>query len=278
MTNRLEVSGLAIATEARLLVEDVHFTVPLGAVHAVLGESGSGKTLTMLAVLGLLPPGVRIVSGSILFYRDGLEPVDLAHASKREWGELRGRGISAVFQNPLLSLNPRQAVGEAVEEFLRVRGGFTRRDARSKSEAWFAKLRITPPENRYASFPRELSGGLLQRVCIALAAALDPMLIVADEPTSALDANLRNHVADLFAGMPSGPSLPSVLFVTHDPGLALRIAPTATLLRLGRQEGTGALSELIRDNEYARFLFHASVRLGDRRSRLPEWEEAASAF
>lgn len=278
MKNRLEISQLSIAAREKTLVHNVSFEVPTGAVHAVLGESGSGKTVTMLAILGLLPRGVRITSGSILFHRPGCETIDLARASAGEWQKLRGRAISAVFQNPLLSLNPRQRVGAAVEEFLQVTGGFSRGDARLKSNEWFEKLRITPPEDRYAAYPAELSGGLLQRVCIILAAALNPFLVVADEPTSALDANLRNHVASLFSEIPSAPSLPSVLFVTHDPGLAVRIAPTATLIRKGRAEGTGKLSDLIRDVPYARFLFDASPRIGDKRERLPEWEEAAAAL
>ncbi|MBI3395049.1 MAG: ABC transporter ATP-binding protein [Spirochaetia bacterium] len=265
---RLIVERLRIRTQSgETLVDDISFETLPGSVHAVIGESGSGKTLTTLAILGLLPATLRAEGRVGFSARDG-SWIDMLQPD-RPLRKIRGTELAAVFQNPFLSLNPVQSVGAAVEEYLRVRGGQGRREARERSMHLFQEYRITPPDERYRYKPRQLSGGLLQRVAILMAAALSPRLIVADEPTSALDATLRRGIMDLLVDLTKSRERPSLLIVTHDPLLVTERADTVTVLRRGRFEGTGTPAAL-QASPYVRALFQAAPRMLDDRPRLPD--------
>jgi ABC-type dipeptide/oligopeptide/nickel transport system ATPase component len=168
------------------LVRDVSLEVPAGGTLAVVGESGSGKSLTALAVMGLLPSELSISSGTITF--DGRELPDL---SARQLRALRGADIAMIFQEPMTSLNPVLTVGRQLTEGMRLKLGLTRAEARARAIDLLAEVGIAEPERRLKEYPHQFSGGMRQRVMIAIAMSCNPKLILADEPTTALDVTIQ---------------------------------------------------------------------------------------
>jgi peptide/nickel transport system ATP-binding protein len=190
-------------------VRDVSFTIAPGEIVGLVGESGSGKTLTCRAILGILPPGCEVASGRISFAGK-----DLAHLSRSEWQRLRGRTIGAVFQDPGSYLNPSITVGEQLAEVLRVKLGMRRRAAKAHAVELLGSLGLRDPELVYKQLPGELSGGMLQRVLIAIAICCDPTLLIADEPTTALDVTIQAEIVELLGQLRD--SGLAILFVSHD--------------------------------------------------------------
>ena len=218
MTALLEVDGLCVEFRTRAGVvralDDVGFAIRAGEIVGLVGESGSGKSVTAQALLGILEPAGRVTGGRAVF--DG---VDLLSASPRAMGRIRGRAISMVFQNPRAALNPVLAVGRQVADVLVHAGGLARAQARARAVALLAEMRIADPERRAAALPMELSGGMCQRVMIAIALAASPRLLIADEPTTGLDVTTQAAIMGLLAREIRTRGM-ALLLITHDLALA----------------------------------------------------------
>src|SRR4051812_32837774 len=206
----LDVRGLRVRAGAREVVHGVDLTVAHSEALGLVGESGSGKTLTCRAILGVLPGACTVTSGTISF--DG---VDLARLDARGWRGLRSTRIGAVFQDPASYLNPSLPVGRQLGEVLRVKGGLSRREAKARVLELFAAVGLRRPDVVRRQVPSQLSGGMQQRVMIAIAIACDPDLVIADEPTSALDVKTQAEIVALLQSLRERFGL-SLLFVSHD--------------------------------------------------------------
>ncbi|QFR97493.1 ATP-binding cassette domain-containing protein [Streptomyces tsukubensis] len=198
-------------------VRGAGFTLARGEAVGLVGESGSGKTLTCRSVLGVLPPGVDVTSGSItLGGADGTEPAtELTGLSRARWNAVRGRRVGAVFQDPASYLNPSVTVGRQLSEQLRVGLGLSRGQARERAVELFAAVGLHRPAELYHQYPHELSGGMLQRVLIAVAVSCEPELLIADEATTALDVVIQAEILELLQKLRAERGL-ALLLVTHD--------------------------------------------------------------
>jgi oligopeptide/dipeptide ABC transporter ATP-binding protein len=231
-TPLLSVRDLAVGYQAGdgdvLLVRDVSFDVAAGEVVCLVGESGSGKTLTGRAVLGLLRHSPRLrVGGSVMF--GGRE---LTVMPERELRGVRGREIGMIFQDPVAALDPVVRVGDQIAEAISRSGRGRRRATRARVTELLAQVGITDPELRARQFPHEISGGMCQRVLIAIALAGDPALLIADEPTTALDVTIQAQVLNLLSRLRGERGL-SVLLITHDMGVAAQMADRILVMYAG---------------------------------------------
>ena len=221
------------------MVHGVSFDVWPGEVVALVGESGSGKTTTAQAALGLLPGNGRIERGAVR-----LDGIDIARWSQKRLDAVRGATISLIPQDPGSSLNPVRTVGSQLAEVLQIHKRGDRRAIRARVLDLLARVGLNPPDLRARQYPHELSGGMKQRVLIAIAVALDPRLIVADEPTSALDVTVQRQVLDLIDELRRENGT-SVLLVTHDLGVAADRADRIVVLRGGRIQEQGAVRDVL---------------------------------
>jgi peptide/nickel transport system ATP-binding protein len=227
----LSVSDLSIEFRTRSgtvrALEKVGFDVGRGETVALVGESGSGKSVTAYALLGLLDPAARVTSGRILF--GGME---LLEAGERALEELRGREVSLISQNPRGALNPIRPVGKQLGDVLLRHGNVTRSQAPQRAVEMLAKVGIPDPARRAAAYPFELSGGMCQRVAIALALACEPALLIADEPTTGLDVTTQAVVMDLLAELAAESRMATIL-ITHDLALAGEYADRIVVMHAG---------------------------------------------
>jgi oligopeptide/dipeptide ABC transporter ATP-binding protein len=228
----LSVEGLTIdltgETPQHGLIENVSFSVEQGKSLALIGESGCGKTLTAMSILGLLPPKLQVTSGKIMF-----EGRDLAQSSKRELQRIRGRSIGMVFQEPMSSLNPTMTIGDQIGEARELHLHERRRTARKRAQELLDHVGIPNSARRVRAYPHELSGGMQQRVMIAAAIACDPRLLIADEPTTALDVTIQAEILDLLRRLREELSL-AVLLVTHDLGVVADFCEDVVVMYAGR--------------------------------------------
>jgi len=227
----LEVSDLCVEFRTRSgtvrALQEVSLCVHRGECLGVVGESGSGKSVTAYAVMRLLDPAARIAAGSIRF-----GGMDLLAASARDMADLRGRELSMIFQNPRAALNPIRPVGRQVEDVLIRHGGVTRSDAPARAAALLSEVGIPDPARRARAYPFELSGGMCQRVGIALALACRPALLIADEPTTGLDVTTQAVIMDLVTGLARERGMATVL-ITHDLGLATEYCDRIMVMHAG---------------------------------------------
>ncbi|MDR2744304.1 MAG: ABC transporter ATP-binding protein, partial [Desulfovibrio sp.] len=198
-------------------VSDITLALPEGSVTCLVGESGCGKTLTARAVMRLLPENSK-VSGRVLFHGE-----DILALREKDLRRFRGVGAAMIFQEPMTSLNPVLTVGEQTAEPLRLHFGLTAREARERAEGLFVEVGIPSPRSRYEDYPHQLSGGMRQRVMIAMALSCRPELLLADEPTTALDASIQGQILRLIISRSRERGM-TVLFITHDLGVAAQIA------------------------------------------------------
>ncbi len=263
----LEIRDLAVAYPTEdgwaTVVHHADLTVRRGQVHGLIGESGSGKSQTAFAVLGLLAAGGRVVSGSVAF--DGRE---LTGLSDRELNGLRGSRIAYVPQEPMSNLDPAFTVGDQVTDPLRVVHGMSKAAAREKAIGLLAKVGIPDPERVFRSYPHQLSGGMAQRVLIAAAVAAEPDLLIADEPTTALDVTVQAEVLDLLRGLREEIGM-SVLLVTHSFGVVADLCDHVSVMRSGAVVETGPTASVFASpqHEYTKGLF-GSVPRGEPRAPL----------
>lgn len=234
----LQVQDLVVEIDGRRVVDGVSFDVPDGARVGLIGESGSGKSLTALAILGLLPDGAT-ASGSVRW--NGRELIGLPD---RELATLRGDEIGIVFQEPRTALNPVRTVGRQIGESIRIHEGASRREASTRAVAEAARVRLPEPEQVVRRYPHQLSGGQRQRVAIAMALACRPRLLIADEPTTALDVTIQAEILDLLNGLVERDGM-SLVFITHDLAVLSQVATHAVVLEDGRVIEHGPLSRLL---------------------------------
>jgi len=216
----LRVEGLTVKNrkDNAILLKDISFSLNQGEILGILGESGSGKSLTSLAILGLLPSGLEVESGSIYYKGE-----NLLSLSPKEWEDIRGKEISIILQDPLTSLNPVLTIGEQIIEVLEAHLGMDKRSAWKRAIELLSEVGIPEPELRMKSYSHQLSGGMRQRAMIAIALACDPTVLIADEPTTALDPTLQLQVLELLKELNQKRGL-SIIFITHDLGVMRYIA------------------------------------------------------
>jgi len=210
-------------------VDDVSFRLDPAQTLAIVGESGCGKSVTALSVMGLIPqPPGRIVEGRILF--DGKDLVDLPESQMRR---IRGNRISMIFQEPMTSLNPVFRVGDQITEVLQLHQKLDRKAALDKTMDLLQQVGIPSPESRVGDYPHQMSGGMRQRVMIAMALACDPRLIIADEPTTALDVTIQAQILELMRNLSESTGA-AILLITHDLGVVAETAERVVVMYAGR--------------------------------------------
>jgi peptide/nickel transport system ATP-binding protein len=219
-------------------VDDVSFGITPGELLGLVGESGCGKSMTALSIMRLIAPPGKIVAGEILF-----EGRDLLKFSNREMRDLRGNDIAMIFQDPMTSLNPVYTVGEQIAEALRLHRRLSRRDARKGAIDAMREVAIPDPETRADDYPHQLSGGLRQRVMIAMALACDPKLLIADEPTTALDVTIQAQILELLNHLRRTREL-AVLLITHDLGVVAEVADRVCVMYTGKIVEESPVDEL----------------------------------
>ena len=239
----LAVEGLSVELRrpsgAVPVLEDLSFAVEAGRTLALVGESGCGKSMAALAVMGLLPEGMRRSAGSIR-----LAGQEIVGASPSVLQSLRGRAMSMIFQEPMTALNPVFTVGEQIAEILRRHQGLSRSAARDAAVALLRGVQVPAPEQRAAAYPHQLSGGMRQRVMIAMALACRPALLIADEPTTALDVTVQAQVFALLRAMGQQTGAATVL-ITHDMGAVADMADTVAVLYAGRCVEQGRTADIL---------------------------------
>jgi len=240
------------------VVKDISFTVDPGQTIGIVGESGSGKSMTSLAIMGLLPRGGR-TTGSVK-----LNGHELTARSDREMRRVRGERIGMVFQDPLSSLNPYYTVGLQIEETYRAHRGGSRRAARKVALDALQRVRIRDAETRIDHYPHQFSGGMRQRIMIAMAICLEPDLLIADEPTTALDVTVQAQILELLTELQDATGM-GMVFITHDLAVVSEIAETVLVMRGGVQIEQGPAEDVFArtTQPYTRALLDAVPRLGD---------------
>jgi ABC-type dipeptide/oligopeptide/nickel transport system ATPase component len=253
----LRVEHLTVTFETAsapvVAVNDVSFSIAQGETLGLVGESGSGKSVTAFAILRLLQPPGRITGGRVLF-----QGRDLLTLAEREMREVRGAGISLIFQEPMTALNPVMTVGAQIAEALTVHGKASRRDARDRAVELLDAVRIPDAAQRVRDYPHQLSGGMRQRVMIAIALACRPPLVIADEPTTALDVTIQAQVLDLMRDLKARLNL-ALLLITHDFGVIAEMADRVAVMYKGQLVEEGPVRQILRQprHEYTRALLAA---------------------
>jgi peptide/nickel transport system ATP-binding protein len=250
------------------VVDKVSFELTAGATLGIVGESGCGKSVTALSIMGLLPkPAGRVVEGRVL-----LNGLDLLLLPKHALQQIRGRRVSMIFQEPMTALNPVQPIGRQLIETLRLHGDVgDRRAARSRGVELLAEVGIPAPDSRLDDYPHQLSGGMRQRVLIAIALACRPDVLIADEPTTALDVTIQAQILALIARLQRERGM-SVIFITHDLGVIAEIADQVVVMYAGRVVETAGVAALFANprHPYTRGLIASMPQLQHvPKSRLP---------
>ncbi|MGJ4913489.1 ABC transporter ATP-binding protein [Bradyrhizobium sp. SZCCHNR3003] len=254
-------------------VQHVDISVAKGETLAIVGESGSGKSVTSYAVMRILDRAGRIAEGSVMF-----SGVDVRAAEESAMRDLRGREISMIFQNPRAALNPIRKVGQQIEDVLRQHAQAAATDRAEKAIAALEQVKIARPRERYHAYPFELSGGMCQRVVIALALACNPQLLIADEPTTGLDVTTQKAVMDLVVELTKSRGMSTIL-ITHDLGLAAAYCDRVVVMEKGRVVETAKAADIFANPQhpYTRKLMRATPRLGVSLRDLLAEEEALAA-
>jgi peptide/nickel transport system ATP-binding protein len=239
----LEVENLTVQFPTRravlTAVDSISFSIAPGEVLGVVGESGAGKSMTGLAVIGLLEPPGRIAAGEVR-----LEGRRIDRLKPHEMRRVRGRKIGVIFQDPLTSLNPLYTIGQQLEETILTHLPLTKAQARERALSLLREVGIPAPEARYGNYPHHFSGGMRQRVVIALALAADPQLLIADEPTTALDVSIQAQIIQLLKRLAAERGA-AVMLITHDMGVIAETAQRVAVMYAGRIVEIGPVREVI---------------------------------
>jgi len=259
----LRTSFFTSQGEVRAL-DGVSFSVAPGRLTGLVGESGSGKTVSVLSIMRLLPENARVVGGSITF-----EGLDLLRLSEAEMRAVRGARIAMIFQEPMTSLNPVFTVGSQIGEAIRLHQRTSRRETRERTVEALRLVGIADPDRRVNDYPHQLSGGMRQRVMIAMALACNPKVLIADEPTTALDVTIQAQILDLIRDLQSRLGL-AVILVTHDLGIVAQYADDVTIIYAARVMERTSATELFRNPlcPYTKALFAALPGIDGGRRRL----------
>ena len=242
----LTVKNLCIAFGSRAphVVDNVSFEVERGEILALVGESGCGKSISCLALTSLLPTPPARVSADAILFREGAEEIDLARVSARRLRKVRGGGIAYIFQEPSVSLNPVFRIGQQVDEVTRLQNPeMSKEEVKARTLAMLDLVGIANKEGVYSMYPHELSGGMRQRIMIAIALACSPTLIIADEPTTALDVTIQAQILDLLQNLKDKLNS-SIMLITHDLGVVAGMADYVVVMYAGRVVEKGTADEI----------------------------------
>ena len=235
----LDLSDVTVSIGALTPLDRIAFSIEAGEIIGVVGESGSGKSLTAMAVMGLLPLiGGRITSGAVRF-----ADVELNRLPERDYRALRGRRIALISQNPMTSLDPIRRVGEQIDQVSMMHLGLGTEQARLRSVDMMRQLRIPEADVVHGNYPHQLSGGMKQRIVIAMALAADPELIVADEPTTALDVTIQAQIIQIMVEMARRKNV-ALMLITHDMGVVAQACDRVVVLYAGRVAETGSVERI----------------------------------
>ena len=257
MKNILELKALSVRCKYNPVLQDINLTLQAGEILGIVGESGSGKSSLLRAIMGILPSGWRISQGELLFGGQ-----DLLRLSEREWRAIRGAQLGMVFQNSATTLCPLRTIGSQIEESMCAHGRNNKQDIYTAATDIFAALNLDDIDRIWRSYPFELSGGMSQRVAIALAAMLEPTVLLADEPTSALDIINQAQILQELQRLQQATDM-GIVFVTHNIKLLVGFADRIVVMQQGRVVESGTTQAIINapQAEYTRTLINAVPRI-----------------
>ena len=243
-------------------VDGVDITIPKGKTVGIVGESGCGKSMTAMSIMGLLPNTTHIEEGKILF-----QDMDLTKLNPKELRKITGDKISIIFQEPMTSLNPVIQVGKQVREAILLHEKVSKEEAKQRVIEIFRQVGIPEPERRYNAYPHQLSGGLRQRVMIGMAMVCNPDLLIADEPTTALDVTVQAQITDLMKHFQKEFNM-SIIYITHDMGVIAEMADTIAVMYLGRVVESGSARAIFKNpiHPYTKGLLKSMPVLGNKSS------------
>ncbi|MFK7879132.1 ABC transporter ATP-binding protein [Roseobacter sp.] len=272
-----QIKGLRVEFQTKdgpvLGVEDVSFDINPGETVCVVGESGSGKSVSSLSLMRLVEfGGGEITGGQLLFDRADADDVDLATIGREKMRSIRGNEIGMIFQEPMTALNPVFTVGRQLTEGLRLHKGISKAEANARALELLREVRIPEPERRLGQYPHELSGGMRQRVVIAMALACKPRLLIADEPTTALDVTIQAEILALMDRLKRETGT-AVMFITHDMAVVAQMADRVVVMFRGNKVEEGSVAEIFENpkHAYTKALLAAVPKLGEMRGKaLPE--------
>ena len=270
----LTVENLTVSFPSRSgtfnAIEDVSLSISSGEILGMVGESGAGKSMTGAAIIGLIEPPGYIAAGAIQ-----LEGQRIDTLRPEEMRRIRGRRIGAIFQDPLTSLNPVLTVGEQLIETIQTHLKLSKDEARARAIDWLRRVGIPAPEARIDTYPHQYSGGMRQRVVIALALCAEPRLVIADEPTTALDVSVQAQIIALLRKLARETGV-AVILVTHDMGVIAETADRVAVMYAGRIVEVGSVAEVLTEprHPYTRGLMASIPRIGARPDVLPQIEGA----
>lgn len=261
----LSVRDLTVTFGSFTAIDQVSFDIHAGQTLAVVGESGSGKSVTALSIMRLVELGTRgkIENGEILFRTPDGDVVDLVKQNEDQMRDIRGNQISMIFQEPLTSLNPVYPVGDQVAEAVILHQGLDKEAANERVLEMFSLVRIPEPEQRMAQYPHEMSGGMRQRVMIAMALSCDPKVLIADEPTTALDVTIQAQILGLMRDLREQTGA-AVLIITHDMGVVAEVADDVVVMNRSKVVETGSVYDVFEKprETYTQALLASVPRLG----------------
>lgn len=261
----LSVKGLTVRFDDFTAVDGLSFDLYEGQTLAIVGESGSGKSVTALSIMRLVTLGTRaiIAEGEINFRKPDGTIIDLVKASESELRKIRGNQISMIFQEPLTSLNPVYTTGNQVIEAIRLHQDLSKSEAEGRALEVFKQVRIPEPKKRLAEYPHQMSGGMRQRVMIAMALSCDPTVLIADEPTTALDVTIQAQILGLMRELQSETGA-AVIMITHDMGVVAEVADDIVVMRNSKLVETGNVYDIFEYPKapYTKALLASIPRLG----------------
>ncbi|TBL77648.1 ABC transporter ATP-binding protein [Paenibacillus thalictri] len=225
-------------------ISGVHLTINKGEVVCIVGESGSGKTVASLSLMQLIPAVGKITSGEITF-----EGRDLLKAKKKEMAQIRGKSISMIFQDPMMALDPVYTCGSQIIEAIRIHQSISRQDAHTKALELLKQVGIAHPQRCMNAYPHELSGGMCQRISIAMALSCSPKLLIADEPTTALDVTVQAQILDLLKTIRNEMNM-SIMLITHDLGVVAEMADRVAVMYAGKVMEEGDVRTIFRNPQH----------------------------
>lgn len=254
-------------------VDGISFSIRKGGTVGLVGESGCGKSVTSLSIMRLIANPGRVSSGEII-----LGGIDLLGIPDHEMQKIRGNKISMIFQEPMTSLNPVFTIGDQIAEVFRIHQGLDRSAAWDRAIEMLDMVKIPAPEKRVREFPHQLSGGMRQRVMIAMALACRPELLIADEPTTALDVTIQAQILELMAGLQSELGT-SILLITHDLGVVAEVCESVVVMYAGRIVEQASVQDIFGNarHPYTQGLLNSIPRLGRKVARLPTIEGSVPA-
>lgn len=264
--NILEVKDLCVqfkTVEGTVnAVDHLNYTLHKGEKLGIVGESGSGKSVSSLSIMQLIPNPPGEITGGQIIYKDKDQEKDLVQASEKEMQKIRGNDISMIFQEPMTSLNPILRCGSQIAESLRLHRGMNKKEAMEEAINMMRAVGIANPEVRAYEYPHQMSGGMRQRVMIAMALACRPQILIADEPTTALDVTIQAQILDLIRELNESMDT-SVLFITHDLGVVSELCDTVIVMYTGHIVEQAPVSELFKmpKHPYTQGLLHAIPRI-----------------